>query len=83
MNFDTAQRARRLLNCIGAIADSFLDEAKPAVADAAHSSRKRIIKYSAIGVGAASVGIAIATLLLRPKRTRTMITVENALPESA
>ena len=81
MSYDPTQRARKLLNCIGAIADSFLEETKLADADAARSSRKRIIKYSAIGVGAASVGIAIAALLLRPKRAA--ITIENALPESA
>jgi len=81
MSYNPAQRARKLLNCIGAIADSFLEETKLADATASRISRKSIIKYSAIGVGAASVGFAIAALLLRPRRTA--IAVENALPESA
>ncbi|MCL2221217.1 MAG: hypothetical protein FWC20_01020 [Oscillospiraceae bacterium] len=81
MSYDSAQRAKKLLNCIGAIADSFLVETKLADPNSARASRNRIIKYSAIGVGAASVGFAIAALLLRPKRMT--IALENALPESA
>ena len=81
MSYNTTEKAKRLLNCIGAIADSFLDETKLADVEATKASKKRIIKYSAIGVGAASVGIAIAALLLRPRRIT--VTVENALPKSA
>ena len=81
MSYSPTEKAKRLLDCIGAIADSFLDETKLADAEASKASKKRIIKYSAIGVGAASVGIAIAALLLRPRRIA--VAAENALPKSA
>jgi len=81
MSTETIQSAKRLLNCIGAIADSFLEETKLADETAKKKSKKRIITYSAIGVGVASVGITIAALLLRPKRVANV--ARNALPKSA
>ena len=69
MSFNTTQKTKKLLNCIGAIADTFLDETKLAEPSPVKSSKKRIITYSAIGVGVASVGIAIAAVLLKQKRT--------------
>jgi hypothetical protein len=72
MNYDKTQRAKRLLNCIGAIADTFLDEAKFTGETATNKSKKKILKYSAIGACAASVGIAATLLFLRPRRTATV-----------
>ena len=81
MRYSHSQSAKRLLSCLGAIADTFLDETKLADENASRTSKKRIITYSAIGVGAASLGIAMTVLLLRSKRSAA--SVSCALPKSA
>ena len=69
MNQNTAERAKRLLASIGEIADTFLDETELADIAMRRVRRRRVVQYSAIGVGAASaVGIAAVILIRRPKR---------------
>jgi len=55
-------KAKVLLHCLGEISDDFLEEAERATA----TVRKKVIKYSAIGVMAAG-GLVLAYQLLRPR----------------
>jgi len=61
MKMDTADRAKRLLVCLGEIADSFLDETEAADIAAWRAVRRRVVQVGAVAA-AASVGVAgIAT----------------------
>ena len=71
MNTENIGRAKRLLLSIGEMSDAFLEETEAADIAARRATRKRAIQYGAVSVGAvASVGITVACLLLRPKRSR-------------
>jgi len=80
MSVDKIGGATRLLNALGEIDDSFLDEAE--VEDIAHriAARRRVVQYSAVGA-AASLGIAVAVWFLRPKRAVEI--AESVLQEIA
>jgi len=81
MIINKSSQSKRLLTSIGDIDDSYLDEAEVIDVASKIAKRKRVVKYSAIGAAAASVGIAAAILILRPKRTKsvTIINVADAL----
>jgi len=85
MRIETNNKAIKLLKSIGDIDDSYIDEAEVADVAAKIAKRKRVVKYSAIGAAAASVGITTAVLLLRSRRarTRTITTVIESIPEFA
>ena len=69
MNMDKSAGAERLLTACGEMDDSLLDEAETADIASRVAARRRVVQYSALGAGAAaSIGIAVACLLLRPKR---------------
>jgi len=73
MSTDTLEKAKRLFAALGEMQDSFLEETVSADIAAQTAARKRIIQYSALGVGvgaAASFGIAVTCLLLRSSRAK-------------
>ena len=64
-----SQRAKKLLISLGEISDTLIEEANSAGIAARVATRKRIVKYSAIGAGAAaSVGVAVTCLVLYSKK---------------
>jgi len=85
MTICKTDKSKRLLTSIGDIDDSYLDEAEIVDVAARIAKRKRVVKYSAIGAAAASVGIATAVLLLRPKRAKSIAVtnIAESLPEFA
>jgi len=85
MTINKTDKSKKLLTSIGDIDDSYLDETEVVDVASQIAKRKRIVKYSAIGAAATSVGVATAILLLRPKRAKSIAvanTVES-LPEFA
>jgi len=57
-------RAKKLLYCLGEMDENFVEEAESMKA----AVRKKVIKYSAIGIAAAG-GLVLAYKLLKPKLT--------------
>jgi len=88
MTISKTDKSKKLFISIGDIDDSYLCEAEVADVATRIAKRKRVVKYSAIGAAVASVGIATAILVLRPKRKRSISVINVAdviesLPELA
>jgi len=83
MIINDADKSKKLLTSIGDIDDSYLDEAEISDVASRIAKRKRAVKYSTIGVAAASVCIATVILILRPKRARAIASVIESVPEFA
>jgi len=59
--------AMRFLSCLGEISDEFLEEAEALDSAVFVTSRKRVVRYSALAT-VASIGIAVTYWWLRSKR---------------
>jgi len=68
MSIYGSDKAKRLLFCLGGIDDFFLEEAESLGIIPAASTRKRIVKYSALAA-AASVSIAVTYWMIRSKKS--------------
>jgi len=82
MSIHEFDKAKRLLICIGEIADSFLEEVESADIVPSKTTRKRVVQYSALAA-VASVSIAATYFLIRSKRASAAANIVNISVESA
>jgi len=66
MSIDELIKAKRLLDCIGDINDSFIEEEWAGIAS--NVTRKYLVQFGRVAA-AASIGIAVTYWLVRIKRT--------------
>ena len=63
----------KLLDCIGGIADAFLEEAETAdLAQAKAVRRKRVVKYGAYSAAGVAVSVGAVAVFLRIRSNRRM-----------
>ena len=60
-------KAKVILHCIGEMYDGFLEEAETVDIAAKKALRKRLVQCTALGVAAASFGVALAYCIFKPK----------------
>ena len=82
MSINEFDKAKRLLICIGEIADSFLEEVESADIAPGKTTRKRVVQYSALAA-VASVSIAATYFLIRSKRAVATADLGRISVESA